>query len=139
MVAGIAATYHGVTYIRRVREALAAQLKESSGDAAAARIATAARALDTAIAPLETGPNGLGIAHRDLGRRLNDMLVADFEPTPSVIAGVDGPCQAIDAALDELRTLQKTSVADVNAGLTASGRAVLPAWAPTASPACGPK
>jgi len=139
MVAGLAATYHAVTYIRQMRAALAEGIQKSSDNTDGAPIAAAARALDAAIAPLETAPNGFGIAHRDLGRRLNDMLVADFEPTPSVIAGVDGPCRSIDSAVDELRTLQATKVAELNASLTKAGLATLPAWSPPAAPACGPK
>ena len=137
MVAGIAATYHGVTYIQRLRAALAARTTEAATNAAAAQIAIAVQALDTALAPLATGPSGLGTAHRDLGRRLNDLLVGDIEPTPSVIAGVDGPCKAIDSALDGLRGLQTTSVAELNATLARAGLAVLPAWTPPVAPACG--
>src|SRR5262245_48535885 len=139
MVAGLGATYHAVTYIRQMRAALAERIQKSSDTPGGALMATAARELDAAIAPLETAPNGFGIAHRDLGRRLNDMLVADFEPTPSVIAGVDGPCRSIDSAIDELRTLQTTKVAELNASLTKAGLAALPAWSPPVAPACGPK
>jgi photosystem II stability/assembly factor-like uncharacterized protein len=137
MVAGIAATYHGVTYIERLRAALAARMTEAANNAAGAEIATGVQALDTALAPFATGPSGLGVAHRDLGRRLNDLLVGDVEPTPSVIAGVDGPCKAIDNALDGLRGLQTTSVAELNATLARAGLAVLPAWTPPVAPACG--
>jgi hypothetical protein len=59
------------------------------------------------------------------------------EPTPSVIAGVDAPCKAIDGALDGLRRLEATSVAELNVTLVAAGLAVLPAWTPPATPACG--
>jgi hypothetical protein len=83
--------------------------------------------------------SGFGIAHRDLGRRLNDMIVADFDPTPSVIAGVNGPCDAIDTSLDGLRRLQTTSVAELNAMLARAGLTALPVWTPPAAPACGPK
>ena len=139
MVAGIAATYHAVTYIQQLRGALSTRMTEGASNPAGAQVATAAKALDSALAPFETGPTGLGVAHRDLGRRLNDLLVGDVEPTPSVIAGVDRPCKAIDSALDGLRRLETTSVAELNATLAGAGLAVLPTWTPPATPACGPK
>jgi hypothetical protein len=129
MVAGISATYHAVTYIHQLRAALAVHTKEAAGTGSAAQLATSAAALDEALAALETVPDGFGVAHRDLGRRLNDMLVADFEPTPSVIAGVDGPCTAIDRALSALRALQPRFT-DLNAALTRAGLPALPAWTP---------
>ena len=113
MVAGIAATYHAFNYVDELRKALAS------------RTDAASRALEASLAPLANGPAGFGIAHRDLSRRLNDQLPADVEPTPSVVAGVDGPCAAIDAALDGLRKLQ--------AGLDPA----LPKWTPPPAPACG--
>jgi photosystem II stability/assembly factor-like uncharacterized protein len=120
MVAGIDVTQQAYNYIQDVRAVLA-----KSKDAAA-------QTLDAALAPLVTGPGGFGIAHRDLARRLNDQLVADAEPTPSIVAGVDGPCQAIDAALDTLRRLQATNMAELN------GKAgTLPSWTPPPAPACG--
>jgi hypothetical protein len=128
IVAGIAVTYRGFNYIQELHEALA-----KAGDV------PAARSLDTAVTALASGPAGLGTAHRDLGRRLNDQLVGDAEPTPSVIAGVDGPCKAIDAALDTLRGLQATAFAEVNAALARGGGSALPAWTPPAAPACGAK
>ena len=139
MVAGIAATYLAVNHIQSLRAALAIRTAEAANNAAGAQIATAVKALDAALATFETGPTGLGVAHRDLGRRLNDLLVGDVEPTPSVIAGVDRPCKAIDAALDGLRRLEATSVAELNATLASAGLAVLPAWTPPATPACGVK
>jgi photosystem II stability/assembly factor-like uncharacterized protein len=135
MVAGIAATYHAVTYIHAVRAALEARRKEAAGTAAA-QIASATQKLDAVLAGLETLPTGFGVAHRDLGRRLNDMLVADFEPTPSVIAGVDGPCESIDRSL---AALQSAGIADLNGTLSRAGLAALPAWSPPPSPACGSK
>jgi hypothetical protein len=137
MVAGIAATYLAVNHIQSLRAALAIRTAEAANNAAGAQIAAAVKALDAALAPLATGPSGVGVAHRDLGRRLNDLLVGDVEPTPSVIAGVDGPCKTIDSALDGLRRLEATSVAELNATLVAAGLAVLPAWTPPATPACG--
>jgi hypothetical protein len=114
-------------------------MTESASNPTGAQVATAVKALDAALAHFETGPTGLGVAHRDLGRRLNDLLVGDVEPTPSVIAGVDRPCTAIDSALDGLRRLEATSVAELNATLAGAGLAVLPAWTPPAAPACGPR
>jgi photosystem II stability/assembly factor-like uncharacterized protein len=110
MVAGIAATYQAFNFIQQLRSSAAAP------------------ALDTPLAEIANGPAGLGAAHRDLARRLNDQLVADAEPTPSIVAGVEGPCRAIDAALDRLRDLQAKN----------SGTTGLTAWRPPAAPACGP-
>ena len=137
MVAGIAATYHAFNYVQALRTALGTRTKESAGNAAAAQIATAVQTLDSALAPLINGPGGFGIAHRDLARRLNDQLVADAEPTVSVLAGVDGPCRAIDTALDGLRRLQSTNVAELNTSLSRAGLAPLPSWTPPGAPACG--
>ena len=109
MVAGIAATYEALNFIQRVRSDAAAQ------------------PIEAALAEIASGPTGLGTAHRDLGRRLNDQLVGDLEPTPSVVAGVDGPCRAIDAALDRLRDLQAKN----------RGIPQLATWKPAAAPACG--
>jgi photosystem II stability/assembly factor-like uncharacterized protein len=132
MVAGIAATYHAMTYIDRVHAALTA-----TSSAQPPQNAPDVQQLDAAIMALTSGPRSLGIAHRDLSRRLNDQLISDAEPTPSVIAGVDGPCHAIDAALDELRTLQATKIPGVNSTRARAGLAALPAWSPPAAPACG--
>ena len=77
------------------------------------------------LAPLDGSSGAFGLAHRDLGRRLNDQIVADFQPTPSVITGVDAPCAAIDKALETLRKLDTSIAGDV------------PAWTPPAAPACG--
>jgi photosystem II stability/assembly factor-like uncharacterized protein len=137
MVAGITATYHALTYLQQLRAALAARTSAAANNAGAAEIATAVRALDAALTPLASGPAGFGTAHRDLGRRLNDLLVGDVQPTANVIAGVDGPCRAIDNALDGLRRLQATSVAPLNSLLARAGLGALPAWTPPAAPACG--
>ena len=118
MVAGLGATYQSMTYIQKVRAALA-------------QAGPAAQAIDTALSPLASGPAGFGIAHRDLGRRLNDMLVADMEPTPSIVAGVDAPCANIDRANEELRKVQ--------AQMASASIAGLPQWTPPAAPACGAK
>jgi photosystem II stability/assembly factor-like uncharacterized protein len=139
MVAGIAATYHAFNYIQQLRAALATTTAQASNQAAAAQIQTAVRALDSALTPLASGPAGFGAAHRDLGRRLNDMLVGDVQPTPSVIAGVDGPCRAIDTALDGLRGLEATTIAELNSTLARAGLAALPPWTPPAAPSCGPR
>jgi photosystem II stability/assembly factor-like uncharacterized protein len=139
MVAGITATYHAFTYVQQLRTDAKVRLEQGRGKTAAARIATAVEALDAALTPLATGSAGLGVAHRDLSRRLNDMLVGDVDPTPSVIAGVDGPCAVIDRALDALRRLQATSISQLNASLVGAGFAALPAWTPPAAAACRPE
>jgi hypothetical protein len=115
MVAGIAATYRAFNYVQQLHAALSARTDQATRD------------LDAALMALANGPTGFGAAHRDLGRRMNDQLIADVEPTPSVVAGVDGPCAAIDAALDSLRKIQ--------VGLDAA----LPRWTPPGAPACGSK
>jgi photosystem II stability/assembly factor-like uncharacterized protein len=131
MVAGIAATYDAFNYIQQLRTTLAALADADT------QIASAAKALDTALGPLANGPTGLGAAHRDLGRRLNDQLIDDMQPTPSVIAGVDAPCRAVDSALDNLRRLQQANIQELNVLLARARRAALPLWTPPATPACG--
>jgi hypothetical protein len=120
MVAGITATYHAVTYVQQLRAVIAKRLMNAPPDAAAPL-----KTLDAALAPLDGSGGVFGLAHRDLGRRLNDQLVADFAPTASVTAGVDTPCAAIDTALATLRTLDASALTEV------------PAWTPPAAPACG--
>jgi hypothetical protein len=136
MVAGITATYQAFQYIEQLRAAGAARVVDAAGKPAAAPIRAAAQALDAALAPLASGPAGVGVAHRDLSRRLNDMLIGDVDPTPSVIAGVDGPCAAIDTSLAELRRIQSGAVSDLNAMLGRAGLSALPSWTPTPRPAC---
>jgi hypothetical protein len=109
LVAGITATYNAFNFIEQVRPAVGGQ------------------PIETALAEITNGPAGIGAAHRDLARRLNDMLVGDAEPTPSIVAGVDAPCRAIDAALDRLRQLQTAN----------PGVSQLSGWKPPAAPACG--
>jgi photosystem II stability/assembly factor-like uncharacterized protein len=135
MVAGITATYRALTYIQELHGVLASRATAAAG--VSGEIAVAVRALDAALTALADGPGGFGLAHRDLGRRLNDMLVGDVQPNASLIAGVDGPCRAIDSALEGLRRLQATSVADLHARLLHAGLGSLPAWTPPAAPACG--
>ncbi len=137
MVAGIAATYHGFNDIQQLRAALATRNTAAATTAAAAQIATAVKTLDAALALIASGPAGLGTAHRDLGRRLNDQLVGDVQPTASVVAGVDAPCRAIDTAFRSLRALQAANVAELNAILARANLGALPAWTPPAAPACG--
>jgi hypothetical protein len=139
MVAGITATYHALNYVQELHDALAARTKEATSTAAAEQIAKSVQTLEAALAPLANGAAGFGIAHRDLGRRLNDMLVGDQQPTASVIAGVDGPCRAIDVTLESLRRLQTTNVAELNSMLARARLAALPIWTPQATPACGPQ
>jgi photosystem II stability/assembly factor-like uncharacterized protein len=126
MVAGLGVTYHAMRYIDELR-------------AAAAKMGADGQRLEAALAPLTSGPGGFGTAHRDLGRRLNDQLVADMEPTASVIAGVDAPCTAIEKASEELKRLQGTVIAEFNAALTRAGGPSVPSWTPPAAPACGGK
>ena len=137
MVAGIAATYHAFNYVQDLRTALAAREKSAAGSSA--EIASASKSLDDALAPLLNGPGSFGMAHRDLGRRLNDQLVADMAPTPSIIAGVDGPCQSIDVALATLRQLQTSRVTELNTLLTRAGQTSLPTPPQLSAPACGAK
>jgi hypothetical protein len=134
MVAGLGATYHAVTYLREVRAALTPKAREAI--AASPDATRALQAVDAALAQMETAPGSFGIAHRDLGRRLNDQLVADMAPTASVIAGVDGPCAAIDHSVTALRELT-AQFTPINAALTRASLAPLPAWTPPAAPACG--
>jgi hypothetical protein len=102
-----------------LRAAIAVRLRAAGGAGA-----EGLKTLDAALAPLDGSSGIFGLAHRDLGRRLNDQLVGDLAPTPSVVGGVDAPCAAIDNALATLRTLD-TSMTDV------------PTWAPPPAPACG--
>jgi photosystem II stability/assembly factor-like uncharacterized protein len=119
MVAGIAATYRAVNRVQALRAAIAKHLNGASPDAA-----TALKALDAALAPLDGSAGIFGLAHRDLGRRLNDQLVADAAPTASIVAGVDTPCGAIDQALATLRKLDTSALTEI------------PAWTPPSAPAC---
>ncbi|HEY2432338.1 MAG TPA: hypothetical protein VGI12_06655 [Vicinamibacterales bacterium] len=120
MVAGIAATYRAVNRVQALRAAIAKRLPGAAPDAAAAL-----KTLDAALAPLDGSAGIFGLAHRDLGRRLNDQLVADAQPTTSIVAGVDTPCATIDVALDALKTLDTSALTDV------------PVWTPPAAPVCG--
>jgi hypothetical protein len=136
MVAGLGATYRGVNHLHELRAAL------TKGKDAIAASPEAARALpvfESQLTQLETGPQGFGIAHRDLGRRLNDQLVADMAPTASVIAGVDVPCDAIDRAVATLATAEAAQSPALNAALARAGLPALPTWTPPTTPACGAK
>jgi photosystem II stability/assembly factor-like uncharacterized protein len=137
MVAGIAATYRAFNGVQDLRTALAARVKPEAG--ASPEIASTAKLLDADLAALLNGPGSFGMAHRDLGRRLNDQLVADMAVTPSVLAGVEGPCQSIDAALEALRQLQAGRVTEMNTLLARAGLTPLPAVPVQSAPACGPK
>jgi len=137
MVAGLGATYRAVTYLHDVRATLTPKAREAI--TARPEAARALQAVDAALAQMETGPDGFGIAHRDLGRRLNDQLVADMAPTPSVVAGVDGPCVAIDRSSAALAQLQSAQFAPINAALARASLPPVPAWTPPAAPACGAK
>ena len=133
MVAGLSSTFDGVTYLDRLTAALAARAKDAEGKSGAAEIVAAIKILTTTVATLETGPDGLGIAHRDLGRRLNDQVVGDEQPTQSIIAGVDAPCRSIDTTLTSLRTLQSSTIAPLDAMLAKASLSALPAWTPPAT------
>jgi hypothetical protein len=133
MVAGLSTTYDAVNYLDSLTAALAARSKDVSGKPDAADIVSAIKAIEATVTPLESGPAGFGPAHRDFGRRLNDQVVGDQQPTPSIVAGVDAPCKAIDAALGEVRTLQTSKIAPLNALLAKAGLAPLPSWTPPAS------
>jgi photosystem II stability/assembly factor-like uncharacterized protein len=135
MVAGLAQSYHGFTYIQQLRDALGRLPNLTRNVATAEQIVSAAKGLDAALAPLANA--GFGIVHRDLGRRYSDQFIADAAPTASVIAGVDGPCQQLDTTLDGVRKLQATSIAELNGMLTRAGIAELPSWTPPSTPACG--
>jgi photosystem II stability/assembly factor-like uncharacterized protein len=139
MVAGLDVTYHAITYLQQVTAALADREKAIAGTPAAQQITTAAQALAAAIAPLGSSAGPLGLAHRDLGRRINDQLIADARPTASVIAGVDTPCASIDTALDAIRKLQSGQAAAVDEMLKRAGLGALPSWTAPATPACGAK
>jgi photosystem II stability/assembly factor-like uncharacterized protein len=135
MVAGLDVTYRAITYVQQVREALADRLKRA-GTSQAAQITARAQAIDAELAPLAASSGPLGLAHRDLGRRINDQLIGDARPTASVIAGVDAPCAAIDHALDALRT-HVSGIGQLNEQLKAASLAPLPLWTPPVAPACG--
>ena len=142
MVAGLTVTYNAFTFIQQLRSTLGTRLNEAAGKPEAAQITSAIQTLDAALAPIanSAGPNAppsLGSAHRDLGRRINDQLIGDLQPTANIVAGVDAPCQAIDAALESLRKLQTTNIRDLNTMLTRANLGALPAWTPPAAPACG--
>lgn len=137
IVAGINATFQAINYVSGLRTAIAARVTESAGKPDAAAISSAAQTLDAVLQPLANGPASFGIAHRDLGRRSNDQTVADAAPTASIIAGVDTPCQTIDASMEALRKALAAQLAPMNALLTRAGLAALPAWTPPAPPACG--
>ena len=119
MVAGLTVSFEGFNYVARLRGTLDSATNGTSTAAGNDRIAAAARSLDTALARI--AGDGFGIVHRDLGRRYSDQFIADAMPTPSVIAGVDGPCRQLDATLSSLRTLQASGIAELNRQLTGAG------------------
>jgi len=110
MVAGLTASYEAFNYIEALRALPAA--REANADLAA------------------LAANEFGIVHRDLGRRYSDQFIADAMPDASIVAGVDGPCKQLDAAIERLRALQRSVSA-------AAGGATLPSWKAPAAPACG--
>lgn len=124
MVAGITTTYHAFNHVKALLSEVASVPEM--------------KALEASLGELIDGPTGFGAAHRDLGRRLNDMLVGDFAPTASVVAGVDGPCRAIDAALARLRQVETTAITPIRAKQKGDASRPLPEWTAPAA-ACGPK
>jgi photosystem II stability/assembly factor-like uncharacterized protein len=120
MIAGITTTYEAVNYV----DSLNAAIEQAR---AAGKPSADLDALAKSLAPL-TGSSGVfGLAHRDLSRRLNDQLIADMPPTPNIIAGVDGPCKAVDEALTTIRSIQASA-----------SKLGLPTWTAPAS-ACAAK
>jgi hypothetical protein len=136
-VAGITTTYHAFNQLSQWRLQLQAEIVLAAEGPSAVPVSEM-KALEAALGQLIDGPTGFGAAHRDLGRRLNDMLVGDFAPTASVVAGVDGPCRAIDAALERLRQLETPAVAAMRAKQAATAQRPIASWTPPSS-ACGPK
>jgi hypothetical protein len=120
MVAGITTTYDAVNYV----DSLNAAIEKARGGGKAS---VDLDALAKSLAPL-TGSSGVfGLAHRDLSRRLNDQLIADMPPTANIIAGLDGPCKAVDEALTTIRSMQANA-----------SKLGLPVWTTPAS-ACTPR
>jgi hypothetical protein len=130
MVAGLTVSYEGFNYITELHAAI----DSVSTRTPAAPLPASMRSLDSALVRLAT--TGFGIVHRDLGRRYSDQFIADAMPTPSIVAGVDGPCRQLDATLDSLRKLG-ASIGELNAMVTRSGGRAPSSWTPPAAPACG--
>jgi len=124
MVAGLTVSYQAVNYVTELRRALESVANRPANG-------PQARSVDSTLARIAA--TGFGIVHRDLGRRYSDQFIADAMPTPSVVAGVDGPCKLLDASLDALRKLQASSIAELNRATAGA----LPSWVPPAAPACG--
>jgi hypothetical protein len=135
MVAGLTASYEGFNYVTSLKGALDSLPNLAADAALHERIAAATRTLDSALSRIAVA--GFGIVHRDLGRRYSDQFIADAMPTPSVVAGVDGPCRQLDATLDALRKLQESSIPEVAGIVSQARRLPLPGWKPPAAPACG--
>jgi hypothetical protein len=135
MVAGLAGSFQGFTYVQQLRDALRRLPDLTRNAPGATQIAEAAKAVDAALAPLAAA--GFGIVHRDLGRRYADQFIADAMPTPSIVAGVDAPCRQLDAAIAGVQSLRSASIADLDRLLSRAGVAPLPSWTPPAQPACG--
>jgi photosystem II stability/assembly factor-like uncharacterized protein len=131
MVAGLTVSYQGFNYVTALRSTLDSLVTRTQGAAGRGQIVATAKSLDTSLARIATA--GFGIVHRDLGRRYSDQFIADAMPTPSIVAGVDAPCQRLDATLVALRKLQTTSIAELNR----TGVGSLPSWVPPVAPACG--
>jgi photosystem II stability/assembly factor-like uncharacterized protein len=130
MVAGLTVSYEGFNYVTELRRMLDSLANRPASGSNREQVASLARSLDSTLA--RVAATGFGVVHRDLGRRYSDQFIADAMPTPSVVAGVDGPCKQLDATLDALRRLQASSIAELKR--TTGG--ALPSWTPPSAPAC---
>jgi photosystem II stability/assembly factor-like uncharacterized protein len=137
MAAGLGASNDGFTHLEQLRAAIAALPAQLTGKSDSAEIATAVRALDSAIVVLSTGLRGFGPSNRDLARRLTDMEYGDALPTPSVIDAAETNCRDVDAASTNVRQLQAGRLAGLNALLVRGQIAALPTWVVPAGGACG--
>lgn len=129
MVAGLTVSYEGFNYVTALR----GRLDSVSNRPGAAQLPASMRSLDSALVRLAT--TGFGIVHRDLGRRYSDQFIADAMPTPSIVAGVEGPCKQLDATLESLRKLG-ASVRELNDMVVQAGGRALPSWSGPPAPAC---
>jgi hypothetical protein len=129
-------SYATFNNIDRVRAALAADTAQAAGKPGAGEIVSAARALDTRLAALASGPQGgFGPANRDLARHLEDIDFADMSPTQSNITAVETNCREIDDASAGLSQAQ-SSIQSLDALLEHAGMHALPALRAPAAGAC---
>ncbi len=137
VAAGMTVSYASFNDIARVRSALAADERESAGKSGGDAIASAARALDTQLAALATGPRGggFGPANRDLARHLEDLDLGDLEPTASDLAAIEANCREVDEASASLAALQ-SSISSLDAMLRGAHMTALPSLHAAPAPAC---